>query len=126
MSFRISGLAVAPFQHLFGLPDQALAELGVQRYRASHAIFVLEGATTTYDQVNDVPAALRPRAPSVRYQPSNYRCRSGCRSASRSADRPPVLLNQCSVYPRSLREIWLLRGAHRSSLSASCWTSDSV
>lgn len=103
MSFRISGLAAAPFQHLFGLPDQALTEFGVQRYRAdkkpafpdrielrdaepgetvlllnythqpantpyraSHAIFVLEGATTMYDQVNAIPPALRLRALSLR------------------------------------------------------------
>ena len=32
MSFRIIGLSPAPFQHLFGLPDKALAREGVRRY----------------------------------------------------------------------------------------------
>ncbi|MBV8466943.1 MAG: DUF1203 domain-containing protein [Burkholderiales bacterium] len=34
MSFRITGLPAAPFQHLFGLPDAQLAALGVQRQTA--------------------------------------------------------------------------------------------
>jgi hypothetical protein len=103
MTFRITGLSSAPFQPLFALSDQALAQLGVQRYvadkkpafpdrielrdaeigetllllnythqpantpyRASHAIFVLEGATTTYDRVNEIPEALRVRTLSLR------------------------------------------------------------
>lgn len=35
-------------------------------YRASHAIFVLETATTVYDRVNEVPDALRARTISLR------------------------------------------------------------
>ncbi|GGF25296.1 hypothetical protein GCM10011611_34160 [Aliidongia dinghuensis] len=35
-------------------------------YRASHAVFVREGAETTYDQVNEVPDAMRSRWLSVR------------------------------------------------------------
>jgi hypothetical protein len=35
-------------------------------YRASHAIFVREGAETPYDQVGEVPASLRRRAISLR------------------------------------------------------------
>lgn len=35
-------------------------------YRASHAIFVREGATTTYDEVDQVPAILRTRLLSLR------------------------------------------------------------
>jgi hypothetical protein len=35
-------------------------------YRASHAIFVLEGAGETYDRVNEVPEVLRPRVISLR------------------------------------------------------------
>ena len=31
MNFRITGLAPAPFQHLFGLPDDELAALGIVR-----------------------------------------------------------------------------------------------
>ena len=31
MSFRIAGLAPEPFRHLFGLPDDALRALGVER-----------------------------------------------------------------------------------------------
>jgi hypothetical protein len=34
MAFRISGLPVAPFAHLFGLDDKALAEFGAIRYIA--------------------------------------------------------------------------------------------
>lgn len=33
MNFRITGLAPDPFRHLFGLPEEALAALGVKRYR---------------------------------------------------------------------------------------------
>lgn len=32
MPFRITGLSPEPFQHLFGLPDAALAARGVRRY----------------------------------------------------------------------------------------------
>ena len=35
-------------------------------YRASHAIFVLEGATTRYDRVDQIPEALRARPISLR------------------------------------------------------------
>ena len=103
MSFRISGLDPAPFQHLFGLPEAALAYHGAIRYvadkpvgfpdrieltdvgigqsvlllnyvfqpaetpyRGSHAIFVREGATKTYDAINAVPPALRARILSIR------------------------------------------------------------
>jgi hypothetical protein len=110
MNFRVTGLSSAPFQHLFGLSDQALAELGVQRYiadkkpsfpdrielrdagvgetllllnythqpadtpyRASHAIFILEGATSTYDRINDIPEVLRVRTLSLRAFDNNHR-----------------------------------------------------
>jgi hypothetical protein len=103
MSFRVTGLSSAPFQHLFGLSDKALAELGVQRYvadkkpafpdrielrdaeigetllllnythqpantpyRASHAIFVIEGASTNYDRIDEIPDVLRLRTLSLR------------------------------------------------------------
>jgi hypothetical protein len=103
MNFRVTGLSSAPFQHLFGLSDEALAELGVQRhvadqksafpdrielrdaelgerllllnythqpadtpYKASHAIFILEGAASTYDRTNEIPAVLRKRTLSLR------------------------------------------------------------
>jgi uncharacterized protein DUF1203 len=103
MTFRVTGLSSAPFQHLFGLSNQALAELGVQRivadkkpafpdrielrdadigetllllnythqpannpYRSSHAIFVREGATSTYDRTNEIPEVMRPRILSLR------------------------------------------------------------
>jgi hypothetical protein len=109
MNYRITGLSPAPFQHLFGLSDQALAEFGVQRYvadknltfpdrieirdaeigetllllnythqpantpyRSSHAIFVLEGAATRYDRVNEIPEALRVRVLSLRAFDSNH------------------------------------------------------
>ncbi len=35
-------------------------------YRASHAIFVREGATDTYDRVDEVPAVMRARLLSLR------------------------------------------------------------
>jgi hypothetical protein len=35
-------------------------------YRASHAIFVLEGAGETYDRVDEIPEVLRPRTISLR------------------------------------------------------------
>ncbi len=35
-------------------------------YRASHAIYVREGASETYDRVNEVPEVMRPRLLSVR------------------------------------------------------------
>ncbi len=35
-------------------------------YRASHAVFVREGASTSYDRIDEVPDALRSRAISLR------------------------------------------------------------
>ncbi len=103
MSFRITGLDPAPFRHLFGLPEAALAAAGAERriadvspgfpdrvelrdaqpgetlllvnfvhqpaanpYRASHAIFVREGAARAYDGVDAIPAALAIRPLSIR------------------------------------------------------------
>lgn len=103
MAFRITGLSPEPFRHLFGLPDDALAAHGAQRwtatpgarlpdrvevrdavpgetlllvnhahqpadtpYRATHAIFVREGATTPFDAVDTVPEAMRSRMLSLR------------------------------------------------------------
>ena len=103
MSFRITGLDPAPFRHLYGMSDHALAAHGVQRhvadakpgfpdrielrdaepgetllllnhthqpaatpYRASHAIFVREGAEQVCDVVDEVPEPLRVRLISLR------------------------------------------------------------
>ena len=103
MHFRLSGLSPLPFQHLYGLPEAELTQLGVIRYlvdtkpgypdritledaepgqtvlllnhvcqaadtpyRASHAIFIREGATQQYDAVDQVPASLRIRLLSLR------------------------------------------------------------
>lgn len=103
MHFRISGLSPLPFQHLYGLPEAELIQLGVIRYRvdakpgypdritmedaepgqtvlllnhvcqsadtpyrASHAIFIREGATQAYDAVDQVPDSLRIRLLSLR------------------------------------------------------------
>ena len=103
MSFRITGLDSAPFLHLYGLSDAALAAHGAKRYvadkkpgfpdriemrdgepgetflllnhvcqpaetpyRATHAIFVREGATDTYDRVGEVPEVMRVRLLSLR------------------------------------------------------------
>jgi hypothetical protein len=40
-------------------------------YRATHAIFVREGAAHTYDQVDEVPAAMRARLLSLRAYDAN-------------------------------------------------------
>ena len=103
MPFRITGLDPAPFRHLYGRPEEELAELGAQRvtsdhkpgfpdrvemqdaepgetlllvnyvhqpaanpYRASHAIFVLEGSERRYDRVNEIPEVMRLRPISLR------------------------------------------------------------
>jgi hypothetical protein len=103
MSFRITGLAAEPFQHLYGLSDQELMLHGVKRYvadkspgfpdriemrdasvgekllllnhvcqpantpyRATHAIFVREGAEHTYNHVDEVPEVMRTRLLSLR------------------------------------------------------------
>ena len=103
MSFRITGLDPAPFAHLFGLSDEALAAHGARRYvvdkapgfpdrvevrdlqpgetcllvnyahqpaetpyRATHAIFVREGAEQAYESVDEAPEALRVRTLSLR------------------------------------------------------------
>lgn len=103
MSFRIQGLDPAPFRHLYGLDEAALAAAGVRRmrahespgfpdrvgmaevpegetalllnhvsldaaspYRASHAIFVREGAEEGYDRVGEVPEVMRRRLLSLR------------------------------------------------------------
>lgn len=103
MSFRITGLDPAPFAHLYGLSDQALAAHGARRcvadktpgfpdrvevrdlepgetcllinyahqpantpYRATHAIFVREGASRAYDAIDEIPQALRVRPLSLR------------------------------------------------------------
>ena len=101
--FRVTGLSVQPFEHLFGLSDEALAAHRVVRYRvdakpgypdrvelrdaevgesvllvnhahlpdegpyrSSHAIFVIEGASRTFDAIDVVPEVLRTRTLSVR------------------------------------------------------------
>jgi Protein of unknown function (DUF1203) len=103
MNYRITGLSPTPFQHLYGLSDTALRQIGVKRvvadantgfpdriemrdaevgetllllnhvcqpadtpYRASHAIYVLEGAVATYDRVGEIPEVLRRRLLSLR------------------------------------------------------------
>jgi hypothetical protein len=103
MAYRVRGLDPAPFRHLYGLSDAALAARGVRRciadakpgfpdrievrdaepgetllllnhvhqpadtpYRASHAIFVREGAESALDLIDAVPEALRVRPISLR------------------------------------------------------------
>ncbi|MEX3014196.1 DUF1203 domain-containing protein [Gymnodinialimonas hymeniacidonis] len=103
MSFRIRGLDPAPFAHLYGLSDEALAEHGAERYIAdrpnalpdritmrdaesgeamillnhtyqtakspyfgTHAIFVKEGATETYEAVDEIPPVMAHRLLSLR------------------------------------------------------------
>ena len=103
MSYRVTGLSPAPFQHLYGLSDDDLAQHGARRmvadaspgfpdrvelrdvepgepvlllnythqpadnpYRASHAIFVREGATQACELVDALPTPLRVRPISLR------------------------------------------------------------
>ena len=95
MNYRIIGLSPEPFLHLYGLSDAALAERNARRYRAdtrpgfpdlgesvllvnfipqaaatpyraSHAVFVREGAQRAITVENEVPEALRVRPLSVR------------------------------------------------------------
>lgn len=86
MDYRITGLSADTFRPLFGLSDEELARRGAKRYvahikpgfpdrvelpedtpyRASHAVFVLENAGTTYDRVNELPPALQVRLLSLR------------------------------------------------------------
>lgn len=103
MSFRISGLDAAPFKHLYGLNDQALAACGARRYtvdqtpgfpdrielrdlepgesallvnyvhqpaatpyRASHAVFVREGAATARVLIDQIPEVMQRRVLSLR------------------------------------------------------------
>ena len=102
MSYVVRGLDPAPYQSLFGLPDEELAELGAVRmivtekpsfpcrvsltdreigervlllnhlshdvanpYRASHAIFVEEGAEVAAEYVDDVPPVFETRVLSL-------------------------------------------------------------
>ncbi|HEY3637502.1 MAG TPA: DUF1203 domain-containing protein [Rhizomicrobium sp.] len=103
MPFRISGLDPAPFRHLYGLAEDELARLGVQRhsvdshpgfpdrielrdlepgesalllnyvhqpadtpYKASHAIFIREGAETPFEAVDTIPQVIHRRMISLR------------------------------------------------------------
>ncbi len=103
MTYRITGLDPAPYRHLYGLPDEELAELGVVRmavtekpsfpcrvsltdrdigervlllnhvshdvagpYRASHAIFVTEGAEQPATYLDDEPPVFKTRVLSLR------------------------------------------------------------
>jgi hypothetical protein len=110
MSYRVKGLDPAPFRHLYGLSEEALARLGVERhiadskpgfpdrievrdaepgesllllnfthqpgdtpYRASHAIFVREGADLACDSVGEIPEPLRTRPISLRAFGADHR-----------------------------------------------------
>ena len=103
MTYRIAGIDPAPYRHLFGLSDKALAEHAVVRmtvtekpsfpcrvtltdreigervlllnhvshdvsnpYRASHAIFVTEGAEEAAEYVDEIPPVFEPRVLSLR------------------------------------------------------------
>ncbi len=103
MTFRIRGLDPAPFQHLYGLPAEALAAAGAERhvadrcpgfpdrvelrdaapgetlllvnyvhqpasnpYRASHAIYLREGAGPAFDRIGEIPPVMSVRPLSLR------------------------------------------------------------
>jgi Protein of unknown function (DUF1203) len=63
MGFRIKGLPAAPFQHLFGLPDDELAHHGAKRYVA--------------DQRPGFPDRIELRDPAVDYVHAHY-AKRGC------------------------------------------------
>lgn len=103
MTYRIIGVDSAPYQHLYGLSNEQLAEENVVRmtvtgkpgfpcritltdrdigesvlllnhvshdvanpYRASHAIFVTEGATEPAEYIDEVPPVFVTRVLSLR------------------------------------------------------------
>src|SRR5437763_11405670 len=102
MTYRLTGTDPAPYRHLYGLSDEALAEQGIVRmtvtdstfpcrvsltdrdigesmlllnyvshdvanaYRASHAIFVTEGAEAAAEYVDEAPPVFGPRVLSLR------------------------------------------------------------
>lgn len=103
MTFKIEGLPVNQYQHLFGLSDTELAAHGAKRYvcdetpgfpdriemrdaevgetllllnhvnmeldtpyKATHAIFVREGASETYQSKNTIPPVMYNRVISLR------------------------------------------------------------
>jgi Protein of unknown function (DUF1203) len=103
MTYRITGIDPAPYQHFFGLSDEELATQGVVRmtvtekpgfpcrvsltdrdlgetvlllnhlshdvanpYRASHAIFVTEGAERPCEFIDEVPPVFEKRVLSLR------------------------------------------------------------
>lgn len=103
MTYRVVGLDPKPYQPLFGLSDEELAERGIVRmtvtqkpsfpcrvsltdrdlgesvlllnhvshdvanaYRASHAIFVTEGADEAAEYVDEVPPVFETRVLSLR------------------------------------------------------------
>ena len=108
VKFRISGLSAEPFQHLYGLSDDELAQQSIKRYlvdktpgfpdriemrdaepgetvlllnhtcqpanspyRATHAIFIREGARETYERHNEIPDVMRTRLLSLRAYDEN-------------------------------------------------------
>ena len=103
MTYRITGISPAPYQHLYGLSDEELARQGIVRmtvtekpsfpcrvsltdreigervlllnhvshdaanpYRASHAIFVTEGADEAAEYVDQTPPVFETRVLSLR------------------------------------------------------------
>lgn len=67
---RIELRDLAPGEHALLLNH--LHQPADNAYRASHAIFVREGASEAYDRVNDVPPVFRLRALSLRAYDHNH------------------------------------------------------
>ena len=60
-------------------------------YRASHAIFVREGAETAYDQVDEVPEVMRRRLLSLRaFDPADLMVDADVDQLEREASRPEL------------------------------------
>ena len=155
-AFRITGLSARPFEHLFGLSDEALAMERVVRYRvdakpgfpdriglrdaevgesvllvnhahlpdagpyrSSHAIFVVEGASQTFDAIGVVPEVLRPRMLSVRaFGGDGLMVDAGSRRRPRRGRPDRALFRSPGrrVPPRPLREARMLRVPRRPDI----------
>ena len=88
-------------------------------YRASHAIFVREGATETYDRINEVPEVMRVRPISLRafdQEEPNGRRRPRRGRRSGKAYRAPLVRTESGLPAGPLRQARLLRSPHRTSL----------
>ena len=89
-------------------------------YRASHAIFVREGAERAYDEVDTIPTALRVRTISLRAYTADGEMVDA--DLVDGHELVPLIARffrprGCGLPARALRQTWLLRRADRPDLS---------